>query len=171
MLVTFGICFKQHFDTRYLVFYNTSPPRMFLSLDLPWEYRIQHGANVSSGGVRRRGERYCRQRGAQIFEDYSINKSLIILSVASICCWMHWALGCVQIFGRFTTILPKFGLKLAHMVANIAAILDSPSDRKATLSDQLNCEYVSVWSPGHWACFAVLHSSLYGWLPTSVPGP
>ena len=40
-----GICFKQHFDTRYLVFYNTSPPRMFLSLDLLWEYRIQHGAN------------------------------------------------------------------------------------------------------------------------------
>ena len=34
MLVTFGICFKQHCDTRYLVFYNTSPPRMFLSLDL-----------------------------------------------------------------------------------------------------------------------------------------
>ena len=28
-----------------LVFYNTSPPRMFLSLDLLWEYRIQHGAN------------------------------------------------------------------------------------------------------------------------------
>ena len=25
MLVTFGICFK-HFDTKYLVFYNTSPP-------------------------------------------------------------------------------------------------------------------------------------------------
>ena len=45
MLVTFGICFKQHFDTRYLVFYNTSPPRMFLSLDLLWEYRIQHSAN------------------------------------------------------------------------------------------------------------------------------
>ena len=44
-LWTFGICFKQHFDTRYLVFYNTSPPRMFLSLDLLWEYRIQHGAN------------------------------------------------------------------------------------------------------------------------------
>ena len=44
-LVTFGICFKQHFDTRYLVLYNTSPPRMFLSLDLLWEYRIQHGAN------------------------------------------------------------------------------------------------------------------------------
>ena len=44
MLVTFGICFK-HFDTRYLVFYNTSPPRMFLSLDLLWEYRIQHGTN------------------------------------------------------------------------------------------------------------------------------
>ena len=34
MLVTFGICFKQLFDTRYLVF-----------LDLLWEYRIQHGAN------------------------------------------------------------------------------------------------------------------------------
>ena len=45
MLVTFGICFKQHFDIRYLVFYNTSPPRMFLSLDLLWEYRIQHCAN------------------------------------------------------------------------------------------------------------------------------
>ena len=45
MLMTFGICFKQHFDTRHLVFYNTSPPRMFLSLDLLWEYRIQHGAN------------------------------------------------------------------------------------------------------------------------------
>ena len=45
MLVTFGICFKQHFDTRYLVFYNPSPPRMFLSLDLLWEYRFQHGAN------------------------------------------------------------------------------------------------------------------------------
>ena len=36
---------KQQFDTRYLVFYNPSPPRMFLSLDLLWEYRIQHGAN------------------------------------------------------------------------------------------------------------------------------
>ena len=44
MLVTFGICFKQHFDIRYLVFYNPSPPRMFLSLDLLSEYRIQHGA-------------------------------------------------------------------------------------------------------------------------------
>ena len=33
MLVTFGICLKQYFDTRYLVFYNTSPPRMFLFLD------------------------------------------------------------------------------------------------------------------------------------------
>ena len=44
MLVTFGICFKQHFDTRYLVFYNPSPPRMFLSRDLLSEYRIQHGA-------------------------------------------------------------------------------------------------------------------------------
>ena len=44
MLVTFGICFKQHFDTRYLVFYNPSPPRMFLSLDLFSEYRMKHGA-------------------------------------------------------------------------------------------------------------------------------
>ena len=44
MPVNFGICFKQHFDTRYLVFYNPSPPRMFLSLDLLSEYRIQHGA-------------------------------------------------------------------------------------------------------------------------------
>ena len=43
MLVTFGICFKQHFDTRYLVFNNPSPPRMFLSLDLFSEYPIQHG--------------------------------------------------------------------------------------------------------------------------------
>ena len=42
--MTFGICFKQHFDTRYLVFYNLSPPMMFLSLDLLLEYRIQHGA-------------------------------------------------------------------------------------------------------------------------------
>ena len=44
MFVTFSICFKQHFDTRYLVFYNPSSPRMFLSLDLLSEYRIQHGA-------------------------------------------------------------------------------------------------------------------------------
>ena len=44
LFVTFGICFKQHFDTRYLVFYNPSPPRMFLSLDLLSECRIQHGA-------------------------------------------------------------------------------------------------------------------------------
>ena len=38
------VCFKQHFDTRYLVFYNPSPPRMFLSLNLLSEYRIQHGS-------------------------------------------------------------------------------------------------------------------------------
>ena len=44
MLVTIGICFKQHFNTRFLVFYNPSPPRMFLSLGLLSEYRIQHGA-------------------------------------------------------------------------------------------------------------------------------
>ena len=45
MRVTFDICFKQPFDTWYLVFYNPSTPRMFLSLDLLWEYRIQHDAN------------------------------------------------------------------------------------------------------------------------------
>ena len=44
LFALFGICFKQHFDTRYLVFYNPSPPRMFLSLDLHSEYRIQHEA-------------------------------------------------------------------------------------------------------------------------------
>ena len=44
MLVTFVICLKQHFDTRYLVFCNPSPPWMFLSLDHLSEYRIQHGA-------------------------------------------------------------------------------------------------------------------------------
>ena len=37
------LAFVLNFDTRYLVFYN-SPPRMFLSLDLLSEYRIQHGA-------------------------------------------------------------------------------------------------------------------------------
>ena len=40
MLVTFGICFKQHFVTRYLVFCNLSPPSMFLLLDLISEYRF-----------------------------------------------------------------------------------------------------------------------------------
>ena len=43
MLVTLDICTKQHFDTRFLVFYNPLPPRMLLSLDLLSEYRIQHG--------------------------------------------------------------------------------------------------------------------------------
>ena len=42
MLVTFDIW--QHLDTKYLVFYNPSPLRMFMSLDLISEYRIQHGA-------------------------------------------------------------------------------------------------------------------------------
>ena len=42
--MTFGICFKQHFDTRYLRFYNLSLPRMFLSLGLLSEYQIQHDA-------------------------------------------------------------------------------------------------------------------------------
>ena len=44
MLVTVGICLKQHFDTRYLAFCNLAPPRMFLLLALLSEYRIQHGA-------------------------------------------------------------------------------------------------------------------------------
>ena len=38
-------CIKALFPQKKMVFYNTSPPRMFLSLDLLWEYRIQHGAN------------------------------------------------------------------------------------------------------------------------------
>ena len=42
--MTFGICFKQHFDTRYLAFCNLSPPRMFLPLDLLSEYWVEHGA-------------------------------------------------------------------------------------------------------------------------------
>ena len=42
MLVTFGICFKQHFDTRYLVFYNPSPPRMFF----PWTFFQKIGFNT-----------------------------------------------------------------------------------------------------------------------------
>ena len=37
-------CFKQHFDTRYLAFCNLPSPRMFLSLGLLSEYRIQQGA-------------------------------------------------------------------------------------------------------------------------------
>ena len=45
MLVTFGIYIKQHFDTRYSVFYNPSPPRLFLLLDLLSEYRIRHGTD------------------------------------------------------------------------------------------------------------------------------
>ena len=44
MLVTFGICFNLHFETRYLAFCNLSPPRMFLPLELLSEYRIHHGA-------------------------------------------------------------------------------------------------------------------------------
>ena len=42
MLVTFGICFKQHFDTRYLVFYNPSHPRMFC----PWTFFENIGFNM-----------------------------------------------------------------------------------------------------------------------------
>ena len=42
MLVTIGICFELYFDTRYFAFCNLSPSRMFLSLDLLPEYRIQH---------------------------------------------------------------------------------------------------------------------------------
>ena len=43
MLVTTVIHFKQHFDIRYFASCNLSPPRMFSSLDLLSEYRIQHG--------------------------------------------------------------------------------------------------------------------------------
>ena len=42
MLVTFGICFKQQLDTRYLVFYNPSPPRMFC----PWTFFENIGFNM-----------------------------------------------------------------------------------------------------------------------------
>ena len=40
--MTFGICFKQHFHTRYLVFYNPSPPRMFC----PWTFSLNIGFNM-----------------------------------------------------------------------------------------------------------------------------
>ena len=40
--MTFGIYFKQHFDTRYLVFYNPSPPRMFC----PWTFFQNIGFNM-----------------------------------------------------------------------------------------------------------------------------
>ena len=43
MLVAFGLCFKQHFDTMYLAFCNLPPTRMFFPLDFLSEYRIQHG--------------------------------------------------------------------------------------------------------------------------------
>ena len=42
MLVTFGICFKQHFDTRHLVFYNPSPPACFC----PWTFFQNIGFNM-----------------------------------------------------------------------------------------------------------------------------
>ena len=42
MLVTIGVCFKLYFDTRHFAFCNLSLSRMFLSLDLLPEYRIQH---------------------------------------------------------------------------------------------------------------------------------
>ena len=42
MLVTFSICFRQHFDTRYLVFYSPSPPRMFC----PWTFFENIGFNT-----------------------------------------------------------------------------------------------------------------------------
>ena len=43
ILVTIGIRFKQNFDTKYFAFWNLSPPRMFLSLDLLLEHGILHG--------------------------------------------------------------------------------------------------------------------------------
>ena len=42
MLVTLCICLKQYLDTRYLVFYNTSPPRMFC----PWTFFENIGFNT-----------------------------------------------------------------------------------------------------------------------------
>ena len=42
MLLSFGICFIQHFDTRYLVFYNPSSPRMFC----PWTFFQNIGFNT-----------------------------------------------------------------------------------------------------------------------------
>ena len=42
MLVTFGICFKQHFDTRYLVLYNPSPPGCLS----PWTFFHNIGFNM-----------------------------------------------------------------------------------------------------------------------------
>ena len=44
MLVTIGICFKQHFDTMYLAFRNLSPPRMFC----PWTFFKNVGFNMVS---------------------------------------------------------------------------------------------------------------------------
>ena len=40
--MTSGICFKQHFDTRYLVFCNLSPPRLFC----PWTFFQNIGFNM-----------------------------------------------------------------------------------------------------------------------------
>ena len=65
--------YKQYFDTRYLVFYNTSPPRMFLSLDLLWEYRIQHGANVRK---RWRATAWCGKSKFTISSGWLTNGSL-----------------------------------------------------------------------------------------------
>ena len=42
MLVTIVICFELYFDTRHFAFRYLSTSRMFLSLDLLPEYRIQH---------------------------------------------------------------------------------------------------------------------------------
>ena len=44
MLVIFGTCFKQHFDTRYCFYTISHLPECFLPLDLLSEYRFQHGA-------------------------------------------------------------------------------------------------------------------------------
>ena len=40
--MTFGICCKQHFDSKYLVVYNPSPPRMFC----PWTFFQNIGFNM-----------------------------------------------------------------------------------------------------------------------------
>ena len=42
LYLVIGICFKQHFDTRYLAFSNLSPPRMFC----PWTFFQNMGFNI-----------------------------------------------------------------------------------------------------------------------------
>ena len=90
------ICFKQHFDTRYLVFYNPSPPRMYLSLDLLSEYRIQHGATFWKLIFK-------HQLGCGFDTLDSISSFCCILTYAIICVLIHH-----KIFGFIFTSLIFF---------------------------------------------------------------